>query len=245
MRPRYASVRVFRLLLGLYSSRFRHTYGAEMEQVFCRRLSRAKERGTAAFVYALTGACADLITSAISERLAGPTNTTTRDSMYAILARDLRCAARTLLRRPAFFGTVVLTLRIGIGTTAAIASLVDATLLRPLPYPDADRLVAVVEESQRFGRVPFAVAFVREFRAHLTQYDGIAAFTSTWDVTLTGAGEARSVPAAFVSDGLLELFGARPRRGRLLTAADEHAAASVAGTPTETAGAALAAATRL
>jgi hypothetical protein len=102
MRPLHASARVFRLLLCLYSSRFRHAYGAEMEQIFCRRLSRAKDRGTAAFVHALAHAYADLIASAISERFAGPANTTPRDSMYATFARDLRFAARTFLRRPAF-----------------------------------------------------------------------------------------------------------------------------------------------
>ena len=229
MQPLHASMRVFRLLLCLYSTRFRHAYGAEMEQVFCRRLSRAKDRGTAAFVYALVLAYADLIASATSERFAGPANTTARgDSMYAIFARDLRFAIRTFSRRPAFFATVVLTLGLGIGAATAIASLVDATILRPLPYPSADRLIAIVEESPQFGKVSFAVAFLREFRERLTHYDAIAAFTSTWNVTLTGAGEARSVPAAFVSDGLLELFGARTRSGRLLTPADEQAASKVA-----------------
>jgi hypothetical protein len=106
--------------------------------------------------------------------------------MYVIFARDLKFAARTFLRRPAFFATVVLTLGLGIGAATAIISLVDATILRPLPYPSADRLVAIVEDSQRFGKTPFAAPFVREFREHLTQYDAIAAFTSTWDVTLTG-----------------------------------------------------------
>ena len=228
MRPLPASVRVFRLLLRLYSSRFRHAYGVEMEQVFCRRLSRSKDRGTAAFVSELAHAYTDLIASAISERLAGPTNITARDPMHVTVARDVTLAARTFLRRPAFFATVVLTLGLGIGAATAIASLVDATILRPLPYPSADRLVAIVEESPRFGRVSFPIALVREFREQLTHYDAIAAFTSSWDVTLTGAGEARTVPAAFVSDGLLELFGARVRSGRLLTPADEQAASRVA-----------------
>jgi putative ABC transport system permease protein len=228
MRPLHASERVFRILLRLYSSRFRHAYGAEMEQVFGRRLSRAKDRGTAAFVDELAHAYADLIASAISERFAGPAHTTARDSMTATFARDLRFAARTFLRRPAFFATVVLTLGLGIGAATAIASLADATILRPLPYPNADRLVAIVEDSQQFGKVPFAIAFLREFRDRLTKYDAIAGFTSSWDVALTGAGEARTVPAAFVSDGLLELFGARARSGRLLTPADEQAASKVA-----------------
>jgi predicted permease len=228
MRPLHSSVGVFRFLMRLYSSRFRHAYGAEMEQIFCRRLSRAKDRGTTAFAYELTRAYADLMASAISERFAAPANTSVRDSMFAIVARDLTLAARTFVRRPAFFATVVLTLGLGIGAVTAIASLVDATILRPLPYPGADRLVAIVEDSPRFGKVPFAISFVREFRERLTQYDSIAAFTATWDVTLTGAGEARTVPGAFVSDGLLELFGARLRTGRLLTPGDEQAASKVA-----------------
>jgi hypothetical protein len=90
---RQTSTRVFRLLLRLYSSRFRQAYSAEMEQVFCRRLLRAKERGSAAFVCALADAYAGLITSAISERLARPANTTARDSMSSTLARDLTFAA--------------------------------------------------------------------------------------------------------------------------------------------------------
>jgi predicted permease len=228
MRPRYASQRIFRLLLCLYSSRFRRAYGAEMEQIFYRRLSRAKDCGTAAFVYELGRAYTDLMASAFSERFAGPAHYTARDSMHATFARDLKFAVRTFLRRPAFFATVVLTLGLGIGAATAIASLVDATILRPLPYPNADRLVAIVEDSQQFGKVPFAVAFLRDFRDHLTKYDAIAGFTSTWNVALTGGGEARTVPAAFVSDGLLELFGARARSGRLLTASDEQAASKVA-----------------
>jgi predicted permease len=228
MRPHHAWARVFRLLLCFYSSRFRHAYSAEMEQVFCRRLSRAKERGTAAFIYTLAYAYADLIFSAISERLARPANTTARDAMHVTLVHDLKLAARTFLRRPAFLATVVLTLGLGIGAATAIASLVDATILRPLPYPSADRLVAIMEESAQFGKTPFAVPFVREFRERLTRYEAVAAFTSSWNVTLTGAGEARSVPAAFVSDGLLELFGARLLSGRLLTPADEKTSSRVA-----------------
>ena len=101
MQPLHASARVFRLLLRLYSARFRRAYGAEMEQIFCRRLSRANDRGTAAFVYALAQAYADLIVSAVSERFAGPANTTARrDSMYAIIARDLTLR-RAHVRAPA------------------------------------------------------------------------------------------------------------------------------------------------
>src|SRR5262245_7472184 len=109
MRRLHAAVQLFRLLLRLYSSRFRRAYGAEMEQIFYRRLSRARERGTAAFAYALAAAYADVIVSAVKERLARPAHTSGRDSMSGMFARDLKVAARTFLRRPAFVATAVLT----------------------------------------------------------------------------------------------------------------------------------------
>jgi hypothetical protein len=75
------------------------------------------------------------------------------------------------VRRPGFFATIVFTLGLGIGAATAIVSLVDATILQPLLYPDADRLVAIVEESPRFGKTAFGPALLRDFRTRLTQYD--------------------------------------------------------------------------
>ena len=84
--------------------------------------------------------------------------------MFGSFLQDLRYAARTFVRRPAFFATVVLTLGLGIGAATAIASLVDAKILRPLPYPGADRLVAIVEDSpgsgKRHSRHPFCATSV-------------------------------------------------------------------------------------
>lgn len=222
------TARVFKLLLRLYPARFRRAYGADMELVFRQRLLRARERGTTAFGLAFLRACLDLAGAAAAHRLGARRQRPQTDPVLLVFARDLRRAARAFVRQPAFFATVVATLGLGIGAAAAIASLVDATLRRPLPYPHADRLVALTEESLRFGKVPFAPPFLRDFREQLTEYDALAAFTSTWEVTLTGAGEARTVPAAFVSDGLLEMFGARARAGRLLTPGDQQGAERVA-----------------
>ena len=222
------SARLFRAVLRLYPRRFRLLYGAEMENVFRRRAARARALGRAAFASTLARAYADAVAGAAAERLAPLPNPDSGDAMWTLFLRDLRIAARTLLRQPSFAATVVLTLAVAIGTTTAIASIVDAAIVRPLPYPEAGRLVSIVEESSRFGRTPFAVPFVRDFRDQLTQYETVAAFTPTWEVTITGAGEARTVPSSFVTDGLLELFGARAESGRLLTEADQAGAASVA-----------------
>ncbi len=223
-----AAARLFALLLHLYPARFRRAYGAEMDLVFRRRVSRARAAGPVVHAGSLVRAYVDLVIGAAAERFATPAAAPSKDPMTTLFVRDLRMALRMLRRQPAFSATVILTLAVAIGTTTAIASLVDAAIVRPLPYPGADRLVSVVEESARFGRIPFAPPFLRDFREQTTAFDTVAAFTSTWEVAMTGAGEARAVPSAFVSDGLLEMFGARLASGRLLSEADHNAAAPVA-----------------
>lgn len=218
--------RLFRALLMLYPKRFRDAYGAEMADVFARRLARAD--GRMARIRLACRACVDLFSGAVAERFAAAPAAAAKDPMISLLARDLLIAGRTLLRQPTFSATIVFTLALAIGATTAVGALVDAAIVRPLPYPSAERLVSIVEESPRFGKAPFAIPFLRDLRESVTQYDAVVGFTSTWTVTVTGAGEARSVPSAFVSDGVLELFGARPRAGRLLTIADVDAADPVA-----------------
>jgi predicted permease len=235
-------ITLYRLALGMLPAAVREQHGEQMSVVFADVVHDVRRRlGRYAACRVIVAELGALLLFAWRERrgqkppprideryLVWQSENEGGRRMFGSFLQDLRYAARTFLRRPAFFATVVLTLGLGIGAATAIASLVDATILRPLPYPGADRLVAIVEDSQRFGKAPFAAPFLRDFREHLTQYDAIAAFTSTWDVTLTGVGEAQRVPGAFVSDGLLELFGARARNGRLLTPADEQAASKVA-----------------
>ena len=199
-----------------------------MDLLFRRRADRARAGGRLAFAGSLLRAYVDLAIGAAAERFAQRPAASSKDPMIKLFARDLRMALRMLRRQPAFCATVILTLAVAIGTTTAIAALVDAAIVRPLPYPNASRLVSVVEDTARFGKVGFAPPFLRDFREQVTTFDAVVAFTSTWQVTLTGAGEARSVPSSFVSEGLLEILGARVASGRLLTEADHNAAAPVA-----------------
>ena len=130
---------------------------------------------------------------------------------------DLRAAARSLVRRPAFTAAVVATLALGVGATTAVFTVVDRVLLRPLPFPAPERLVAVWETADDGARVRSAAPanfldWRRESRA-LPEMAG-------WDrrnATLGGEPVAERVTVAKVSASFFEVLGAQPARGRTFT----------------------------
>jgi len=134
--------------------------------------------------------------------------------------RDLRLAGLSLRRRRSFAGTVALVLALGVGVNTALFSVVDAVLLRPLPFPHADRLVRLGTADDPQGRREGVSApdftdwmtRARTFEAGGLFVDG--------DVNLAGDGEPERVTAGDVSVGLLEMFGASPIVGRPIVAAD-------------------------
>src|SRR5438045_9544946 len=103
----------------------------------------------------------------------------------------LRFACRQLLKNPGFTAVAVLTLALGIGANAAIFSFVNAILLRPLPYKDADRLVTVYENFRANGWLKNAVAapLLEVWRKQSTVFEGLGARPwSGVNLTLTGPG---------------------------------------------------------
>jgi putative ABC transport system permease protein len=142
--------------------------------------------------------------------------------MISRLLLDARYAARTIARQPALTLTIVLTLAVGTAATIAIFGVVDAALVRPLPYPEPDRLTSLVQVSESFGTYGFAPPFLADLRERTGSFEELAGFSPSWSMTLTGAGEPHVLVAAFVSDGLLEMLGVQPVAGRLFTPA-EHA----------------------
>ena len=79
---------------------------------------------------------------------------------------DLRYAFRQLLRNPGFAVVAVLTLALGIGATTAVFSVVYAVVLRPMPFPESERLVALWTKTPQFERLPMAAANHRDLKAH-------------------------------------------------------------------------------
>lgn len=136
-------------------------------------------------------------------------------AVQAFVLQDLRRALRSLLRVPAFTATSVLTLALAAGANAAILAVVYAILLKPLPYREPDRLVAVWP--QRFQ----SNADLLLLRERAPMFSSVAAFAPGWSMSLTGAGEPTKITIARVSGNLFETLGAAPLLGQPFD--DRHA----------------------
>ncbi len=142
----------------------------------------------------------------------------TRDQFRAVsledLLRDLRHGARALLRAPGFTIVATLTLALGIGATTAMFSVVNGVLLRPLPYPEQERLVELVHRFEH-GRLLGSPAAYFGYRDHSRTFDAVGLWD--WDsspVTVTGGGEPESVRSVEVTHEVLGMLGATPVLGR-------------------------------
>lgn len=138
------------------------------------------------------------------------------------VARDLWYGARLFRRQPGATLLAVLTLSLGIGANAVIYSLLHAVLLRPLPFPDAHRLVAVVDNFHAVGQsnVPPTVPELLDLRAVSQQLTGIS-FFDVRDVQTSGGTEPARAVAARVDSVFLGTLAVRPAMGRLFVA-DDH-----------------------
>jgi putative ABC transport system permease protein len=139
---------------------------------------------------------------------------------------DLRYALRLLWKSPAFSIIAIATLALGIGANTAIFSVIESALLRPLPFPNADRLVRVYEtfdeNGARSNTLNLAEKTVRQWRESgrdIFEDIGVATGAS---VTATSAGEsAKSFPAARISANFLNVLGLQPARGRNFTTEED------------------------
>ena len=135
------------------------------------------------------------------------------------LARDLRHGVRLLLRQPVLASFAVLTLALGIGANATMFSLLNAALLQPLPFPESDRLVAIVDGFRTAGAtgLPPTVPELLDVRYSSRTLEGVS-FYDTRDFQINGGSEPERVFAARVEASFLALLGARPAYGRLFEA---------------------------
>jgi putative ABC transport system permease protein len=139
-----------------------------------------------------------------------------------ILWQDLRYGVRMLLKKPGFSLIAVFTLALGIGANTAIFSVVDGILLKPLPYPQPEELVAVGFTAQGLGNMYIGISrssyFI--FREQSSSFQDIGFYNFT-SVNVTGPGEPERASALRVTDGMLPILGVRPLLGRSFTRADD------------------------
>jgi len=153
--------------------------------------------------------------------------------MFASLAQDVRYALRQLRKSPAFSALAVLTLALGIGAIAAVFSIFDAVLLRPLPYRDGSRLVAVWSSEIRHPGTKLFAPFrdFEEFRARSHSFESLAALTwARAGEILTWHGSAHQVLAIPASDNFFPLLGIPAEMGRTFGSQDlQHGCTVVLG----------------
>jgi putative ABC transport system permease protein len=136
--------------------------------------------------------------------------------------KDLRLAARMLIKRPGFAAVAIITLALGIGPTTAIFSLINGILLKPLPYGEPDRIVNMWRSAPERGwrEYPFSVPNFIDYRDRNESFEHIAAFTRG-SFALAGDGEPEMVEGCTASAGLFSVLGVEPALGRAFLKGDD------------------------
>jgi predicted permease len=202
-------MRYYQALLLLYPASFRAEYGAEMRALFARRQRDVALPGKACLWIA---AFFETLWNAVAVH-------------WDILRQDLRYTARTLGRSPGFALTAILVIALGVGANTAAFSVTDFVLIRPLPFPQPDRLVMLWENVPRYPTMELSPPNYRDWK-RLTQSFESMGFFSPQSVSLIGQGEPERIDGAEVSADLLPTLGVQPLIGRLFTAAEDQPGAS-------------------
>ncbi len=138
------------------------------------------------------------------------------------LGQDLRHGLRRLRREPAFTLAAALTLALGIGANTAIFSVLDGVLLKPLPFPESKRLVALWEVNEQGREVAVANDNFEDWRAQAQRFASMTHYSNWGGVTVTGDFDARTARRTHVSADYFDTLGVEPRRGRFFGSEDHQ-----------------------
>jgi putative ABC transport system permease protein len=140
--------------------------------------------------------------------------------MLVDVLRDARYAVRQLTKSPGFAIVAVLTMALGIGATSAMFSVINGVLLKPLPFPESERLVRVNEIVPQYGRFSVAPATFLDWRAQNTSFERIVALFAQ-NATLNAADGPENITAASVSWDFFDLLRTQPILGRTFKAEED------------------------
>ncbi|MGH9838727.1 MAG: ABC transporter permease [Blastocatellia bacterium] len=142
--------------------------------------------------------------------------------------QDLRYGVRMLVKNLGVTLTAIVTLALGISVTTAIFSVVDAVLLRPLPFPEAERLVLLREVNDKGVTMAMAEANFEDVQARSRSFAALALSTGSYSLAVTGAGEAALARVAVASGRFFEVMGVQPFAGRAFLPEEEKYGGPVA-----------------
>jgi putative ABC transport system permease protein len=222
--PRGVVERAYVALFRLLPAAFRARFTAEMLDFFRTRRARAASRGAGACVRFAVAAVADLVVAAWRERRPRPSVAAepARPAWSGSVRDDLRSAARRFRRAPGLTLTVIGLLGLTIGSATVVFSVVNAVLLRPLPFTRSDRIV-LVWETRANARLNNVGAHEYPVWARLNRsFSALSAIVYNQGAHLTDAGEPASLITVRVSEPFFRVMGVPPAIGRAFTT-DEDA----------------------
>src|SRR5919202_3351975 len=196
--------RLYRLLLYLYPAEFRNEYGREMTQMI---RDRAKHEPTARV-------CIDVIADLLA---------TAPKAQFDVVVNDLRYALRTIRRAPTLSFAVMFTVAVTIAANTAIFSIVNAVLVRSLPFAETKRLVQVAEKNDRLNLPTFGASVLNfvSWREQTHAFEQLAAI-GFGSFNVSGIGEPEQYVGNRISPALLNVLGLAPVAGRGFSDAEER-----------------------
>ena len=205
------ATRFYRALLRLLPFDFRSDFGPEMETVFQEQHKEAGRRnGTTGVLRLWWETIVGIFRTAPGEHL-------------AMFRQDATFALRMMRKSPGFTLAAIVTLGLGIGANSAIFSVVNAVLLKPLPYEHGDRLLTLHQQAPRAGMLnqPFSVAEINDYRTQSHTLDGLVEYHNM-NFILLGRSEPERVETGVVSWNYFDVFGVKPLFGRAFRPEDEQ-----------------------
>lgn len=202
-------MRVYRLLLLLYPAGFRAQYEKELCALFSLRLREASNSFSRSLLW--FEAVIDVLLTAAQTH-------------WDILRQDILYTQRTLRRSPSFAITAIAVAALGVGAATAAYTITDYTLLRPLPFAEADRLVKVWEDIPPYRQLEPSPPNYRDWKQMSKSFSAMAAFRGL-SVNMVGVGTPQQMEGASVTADLFPMLGAPALLGRIFTASDDRAGA--------------------
>ena len=216
---------LYRVAIRLLASERMRAHAEEMVETAAHLSAEARSRGARHYARYWAREFRALLTTSLRTNTEGTMQYPDRKAlpMLATVLQDVRYSIRLFLRTPGITAAALLTLALGIGANTAIFSIIDGVLLRPLPYPDADRLYLIQERSATdpndFSRTnPGTFSDIKE---SVRAFESMAAYQAA-TVTLTGKGDPERLDGIASAGSILEVLGVQPQLGRVFTEADDR-----------------------